>query len=36
MQVKERFLKYVSYWTTADENNMEEGKPRIPPSARRI
>ncbi len=36
MQVKERFLKYVSYWTTADENNMEQGEPRIPSSARQF
>lgn len=36
MNVKERFLKYVSYWTTSDEDNMENGAPRIPSSARQF
>ena len=34
MNVEERFLKYVSYWTTSDEDNMENGVIRIPSSER--
>lgn len=36
MQVQERFLKYISYWTTSDENNMTNGKVRIPSSDRQF
>lgn len=36
MNVEERFLKYVSYWTTSDEDNMENGAPRIPSSERQF
>lgn len=36
MNVEERFLKYVSYWTTSDEDNMENGTPRIPSSERQF
>lgn len=36
MNVEERFLKYVSYWTTSDENNMENGTPRIPSTERQF
>lgn len=36
MQVDERFLKYVSYWTTSDEQNEENGTVRIPSSARQF
>ena len=36
MDVKERFLHYVSYWTTSDEDNMENGSPRIPSSHRQF
>lgn len=36
MQVQERFLKYVSYWTTSDEDNMTDGKIRIPSSDRQF
>lgn len=36
MNVQERFLKYVSYWTTSDEDNMENGSVRIPSSDRQF
>lgn len=36
MNVDERFLKYVSYWTTSDEDNLENGIPRIPSSERQF
>lgn len=36
MNVQERFLKYVSYWTTSDEDNMENGTVRIPSSKRQF
>lgn len=36
MNVQERFLKYVSYWTTSDEDNLEDGIPRIPSSQRQF
>lgn len=36
MDVKERFLKYVSYWTTSDEEHLENGVPQIPSSARQF
>lgn len=36
MNVEERFLKYVSYWTTSDENNMEQDSVRIPSSDRQF
>lgn len=36
MNVEERFLKYVSYWTTSDEDNMENGTPRIPSTERQF
>ena len=36
MNVEERFLKYVSYWTTSDEDNVENGTPRIPSSKRQF
>lgn len=36
MQVKERFLKYVSYWTTSDEDNVTDGVARIPSTERQF
>ena len=36
MQVEQRLLKYVSYWTTSDENNMADGKVRIPSTERQF
>lgn len=36
MQVKERFLKYVSYWTTSDEDNVTDGVARIPSTHRQF
>lgn len=36
MDVKERFLKYVSIWTTSDEDNMTNGTPRIPSTERQF
>lgn len=36
MHVEERFLKYVSFWTTSDEDNMENGSLRIPSTARQF
>lgn len=36
MQVEERFLNYVSYWTSSDEDNMTDGKVRIPSSQRQF
>ena len=36
MNVQDRFLKYVSYWTTSEENNMEDGSVRIPSSSRQF
>ena len=36
MQVEERFLNYVSYWTSSDEDNMTNGKVRIPSSERQF
>lgn len=36
MHVKERFLKYVSYWTTSDEDNMENDNVRIPSTNRQF
>lgn len=36
MNVQERFLKYVSYWTTSDEDNIENGTTRIPSSQRQF
>lgn len=36
MNVEERFLKYVSYWTTSDENNMENGTIKIPSTERQF
>lgn len=36
MHVKERFLNYVSYWTTSDENNMTDDKVKIPSTERQF
>lgn len=36
MNVEERFLKYVSYWTTSDEDNTENGITRIPSTERQF
>lgn len=36
MQVEQRLLKYVSYWTTSDENNMADGKIQIPSTGRQF
>ena len=36
MQVEQRLLKYVSYWTTSDENNMADGKIQIPSTERQF
>lgn len=36
MHVKERFLNYVSYWTTSDEDNMTGDKIRIPSTERQF
>ncbi len=36
MNVQERFLKYVSYWTTSDENNVTDGATRIPSTERQF
>ena len=36
MQVEQRLLKYVSYWTTSDENNMTDGKVQIPSTGRQF
>lgn len=37
MRVEERFLKYVSYWTTSDEENcMKDGAANIPSSDRQL
>ena len=36
MNVQERFLKYVSYWTTSDENNVIDGATRIPSTERQF
>jgi tripeptide aminopeptidase len=36
MHVEERFLKYVSYWTTSDEDNVENGTVRIPSTKRQF
>ena len=29
MRVDERFLKYVSYWTTSDDENNQKGKDHL-------
>lgn len=36
MNVDERFLKYVSYWTTSSEDNQTDGKPQIPTTSRQF
>lgn len=36
MTVQDRFLKYVSYWTTSDENNMTDTGERIPSTERQF
>jgi tripeptide aminopeptidase len=36
MKVSERFLNYVSYWTTSDEENEENGSVRIPSTKRQF
>ncbi len=36
MNVQERFLKYVSYWTTSDEDNVTDGATRIPSTERQF
>lgn len=36
MNVQERFLKYVSYWTTSDENNVENSTIQIPSTQRQF
>lgn len=36
MQVEQRFLKYVSYWTTSDEDNITDGNVRIPSTERQF
>lgn len=36
MHVEQRFLKYVSYWTTSDEDNMTNGAARIPSTDRQF
>lgn len=37
MRVEERFLKYVSYWTTSDEeNSQKDGSANIPSSSRQF
>jgi tripeptide aminopeptidase len=36
MHVEERFLKYVSYWTTSDEDNVVNGAARIPSTNRQF
>lgn len=36
MRVEERFLKYVSYWTTSNEQNIVNGTPQIPSTQRQF
>lgn len=36
MQIEQRFLKYVSYWTTSDEDNITDGELRIPSTERQF
>lgn len=36
MQVEQRFLKYVSYWTTSDEDNTTDADVRIPSTERQF
>lgn len=36
MTVQDRFLKYVSYWTTSDENNMTDTGEQIPSTERQF
>ena len=36
MQVEERFLQYVSYWTTSDDENIVDGSKRIPSTDRQF
>lgn len=36
MNVKDRFLKYVSYWTTSDDNHSTDGAVRIPSTDRQF
>lgn len=36
MQVEKRFLKYVSYWTTSDDDNRIDGTARIPSTERQF
>lgn len=36
MRVEDRFLKYVSYWTTSDEDNMVDKNVRIPSTERQF
>ncbi|MDD6057284.1 MAG: peptidase T [Clostridiales bacterium] len=36
MTVQERFLSYVSYWTTSDDNNMVDGTVKIPSTDRQF
>lgn len=36
MNVQERFLKYVSYWTTSDEDNVTDGATHIPSTERQF
>lgn len=36
MQIEQRFLKYVSYWTTSDEDNITDGKIQTPSTERQF
>ena len=36
MQIDERFLKYVTYWTTSEENNIFNDEVRIPSTERQF
>lgn len=36
MQIEQRFLKYVSYWTTSDEDHTTDGNARIPSTDRQF
>lgn len=36
MHTEERFLKYVSYWTTSNENNIIDGTAKIPSTDRQF
>lgn len=36
MQIKQRFLKYISYWTTSDEENISNEETHIPSTERQF